>query len=419
MTTTVMPGPRSGRVRPPCSKSQAHRLLICAALSGRESVIRCDTVSRDIEATAECLRALGASIRPTGEDGLLVTPIRALPEGERRLPCAESGSTLRFLLPVVGALGARAVFLREGRLPERPLAPLDAELTRHGMTIEAEGALLRCGGKLRPGGYTLPGDVSSQYISGLLMALPHLDSASTLTVTGKRESEAYVTMTENALALAGIRIDPTAEGYSIPGGQTGALPEMLRVEGDWSGAAFFLCMGALSGQGVTVEGMDLASAQGDRGVLDILRAMGARIDTDGAAVRVRRGELRGTVIDAAPVPDLIPALCAAAAAAEGTRRAVNAARLRLKESDRLATTAAMLRALGGEVEELPDGLVIRGGKPLRGGTVDSHGDHRIAMAAAVAACAAEGPVQVLGSECVGKSYPDFWQHLSALKGEST
>ena len=418
MNVSVLPGPKTGRVRPPCSKSQAHRVLICAALADRESVIYCDGVSRDIEATAACLAALGAEIRPTQNGGLAVTPIDHVPAGERVLPCGESGSTLRFLLPVVGALGARAVFRRGGRLPERPLAPLDRELAAHGMTITVDGPEVHCGGKLIPGEYTLPGDVSSQYISGLLLALPRLDADSTLTVTGKIESAGYITMTENALALSGVKIETMPGGYRIPGGQTGHMPTPLRVEGDWSGAAFFLCMGAQSPAGVTVEGVDLASAQGDRAVVEILRTMGAVIECAPGTVTVRRGALRGTVIDAAPIPDLIPTLAAVAASAEGETRIVNAARLRQKESDRLATTAAMLRALGADAKELPDGLVIRGREALSGGTVDACGDHRIAMAAAVAACAAAQAVIVHGGECVSKSYPAFWEHLSSLKGET-
>ena len=417
MNTLVSPGPKTGRVRPPCSKSQAHRLLICAALSQNAVEIECDSVSRDIEATAACLSALGAHLRRT-EKGYAVSPIRTVPEGECRLPCGESGSTLRFLLPVVGALGAEAAFHREGRLPERPLAPLDSELARHGMHLAADGAALRCSGQLLPGDYTLPGDVSSQYISGLLMALPRLSGESTLTVTGKVESEAYITMTENALALAGVRMEKSNWRYTIPGGQTGTLPEKRRVEGDWSGAAFFFCMGALSRGGVMVEGMDRCSVQGDRAVLDILRAMGAEITAGLDGISARGGALHAIEIDAAPIPDLIPTLAAVAAAAEGETRIVNAARLRLKESDRLATTAAMLRALGGDVDELPDGLVVRGKERLAGGTVDSCGDHRIAMAAAVAASACRDSVTILGSECAAKSYPAFWKDLAALKGET-
>ena len=418
MNRAVLPGARRGEVKIPASKSQAHRLLICAALGTGETLLRCDGISRDIAATAACLRALGADIRE--EPGCLrVRPIRALPAGECVLPCGESGSTLRFLLPVVGALGARAVFVREGRLPQRPLAPLDAELAAHGMTLREEGTLLRCAGKLRSGDYSLPGDVSSQYISGLLLALPLLDGESRLTVTGKRESAAYITMTEQALALAGISIGKHNTGYIIQGGQRGRLPETLEVEGDWSNAAFFLVLGALSPDGVLVRGTDSGSAQGDRAVLDILRAFGAEVTETAGGVLARRGALRGQTVDAAPIPDLIPVLSVLAAVSEGETRIVNAGRLRLKESDRLRSTTAMLRALGAEIEELPEGLVIRGLPRLAGGAAESAGDHRIAMSAAVAASVCAGPVTVRGAECTAKSYPRFWEDLESLERGET
>ncbi len=417
MKITLAHGSRCGAVRIPASKSQAHRLLILAALGENETVLACDGISKDIAATAACLNALGADICET-EPGLLrVRPIREVPKGLCHLPCGESGSTLRFLLPVVGALGAECVFHREGRLPERPLAPLDRELTAHGMTLRAEGALLYAGGALQSGHYTLPGDVSSQYISGLLMALPRVTGESALRVTGEIESAAYITMTEDALRLAGTSFRKENQTYHISGGQRCRFPETLTVEGDWSNAAFFLCMGALSKAGVRVEGLDPASSQGDRGVLEILRRFGAEVQETADAVFVRRGELRGITIDAAPVPDLIPALAVLAAAAEGETRVINGARLRLKESDRILSTCALLRAVGAEAEELPDGIVIRGGKPLKGGTADPFGDHRIAMAAAVAACAAEGDVTVLGMECTAKSYPRFREDLASLRME--
>ena len=415
MIRELTPGPRCGCVKIPASKSQAHRLLIVAALGEGETRLVCDGISKDIAATIACLRALGAEIRE--EDGALrVRPIRAIPAGECRLPCGESGSTLRFLLPVVGALGARAVFVREGRLPERPLSPLDGELCAHGMTLAEEGALLHCGGKLVPGDYSLPGNVSSQYISGLLLALPQLAEESRLTVTGPLESAAYVTMTEDALRLAGIEFDKHNNVYIINGQQEARLPESLTVEGDWSNAAFFLALGALSPQGMKVMGMDRRSSQGDRAVLEILRGFGAEIAEEGSALLIRRGTLRAQVIDAAPIPDLIPVLSVVAAVAEGETRIVNAGRLRLKESDRLRSTTAMLTALGAQIEELAEGLVI-GGKPrLTGGTVDSAGDHRIAMSAAVAASVCTGRVTVEGAECVQKSYPRFWEDFDALFG---
>ena len=415
MNRLVRPGERFGCVRIPSSKSQAHRLLICAALSEAETELRCDGISDDIAATAACLNALGAEITES-EDLLRVRPLRTVPHEELLLPCGESGSTLRFLLPLAGALGARAAFDRRGRLPQRPLAPLDGELAAHGMTLGSEGALLRCAGTLRSGEYRLPGNVSSQYISGLLMALPLTAGDSTLTVTGQVESAAYITLTERALRLSGFRFEKRGERYELPGGQRGRLSGTHTVEGDWSNAAFFLVMGALSLQGLRLRGLDRLSAQGDRAVLDILRGFGAQIYFDGDDVLVLRGELRGQTIDAAPIPDLIPALSVVAAVADGETRVVNASRLRLKESDRLRSTAAMLRALGAEAEELADGLVIRGRRRLAGGTVDSAGDHRIAMAAAAAASVCEGPVEIRGAECVRKSYPRFWEDLDSLSG---
>lgn len=418
MKKTVLPGERAGQVKIPASKSQAHRLLICAALGERETVISCDGISKDIAATAACLNALGSAVEETTPGQLRVTPVRAVPEGVCVLPCGESGSTLRFLLPVVGALGAKADFYREGRLPQRPLAPLDSALRAHGMDIQSEGSLLRCRGQLRGGDYVLPGNVSSQYISGLLMALPLLKGDSSLHITERIESGAYISMTEAALALSGIELQKNGRDYQIPGGQRAALPPQLTVEGDYSNAAFFLCMGALSREGVTVSGLRADSLQGDRGVLEILVRLGARVETRPEGICVRRGDLHGCVIDAAPVPDLIPVLSVVAAVAAGRTEIVNAGRLRLKESDRLKSTCGLLTALGCDVTELKEGLIIRGRERLTGGVIDSCGDHRIAMSAAVAACACQSPVTVLDAECVQKSYPRFWEDLEQLRGGS-
>ena len=416
MKRMISPGARTGRVHIPASKSQAHRLLICAALGEETCEIVCDGVSADIAATAECLRALGAKVERT-ETGFRISPIQKVPEGCCELLCGESGSTLRFLLPVVGALGAQAVFHREGRLPQRPLAPLDGVLTAHGMTLSEEGDLLLCSGQLQAGNYEIAGNVSSQYISGLLMALPRLTGESALTVTGTLESAAYIAMTEDALRLSGVEFSKNGASYAITGGQRFRLPVRTAVEGDWSNAAFFLCMGALSKGGVRVEGLNLKSSQGDRGVLDVLRAFGAEVGEGGDTVTVRRGTLRGVTIDASPIPDLIPVLSVVASVAAGETRVENASRLRLKESDRLQSTANLLRALGGRVEEKEDGLVITGVPALHGGAVETQNDHRLAMSAAVAACAATGGVTVDNDACVAKSYPRFWEDYGSLKGE--
>ena len=416
MNKTILPGAHTGEVHIPASKSQAHRMLLCAAMGENEVTLRCRGLSKDILTTVACLKALGASVDAEGEV-LHLRPVSAPPPGLCLLPCGESGSTLRFLLPLVGALGASAVFEREGRLPERPIEPLGRELCRNGMDIRSDGARLSCSGQLRPGAFSLPGNISSQYISALLMTLPLLEGESTLHMEGALESAAYVAMTEEVLRLGGVRTEKTGYGYRIPGGQRCRFAPELSVEGDYSNAAFFLCAGALSERGIRVTGLDPQSRQGDRAIVPLLEEMGAQVASDGSSVTVKRAALHGITIDASPIPDLIPVLSVVAAAASGETRVIHAQRLRLKESDRLHSTTQMLRALGAEAEELPDGLVIRGGRTLAGGTVDACGDHRIAMSAAVAGGICRGAVTICGSECVQKSYPDFWTDFQQLKGD--
>ena len=416
MNKTILPGARTGEVHIPASKSQAHRMLLCAAMGENEVTLRCRGLSKDILATVACLKALGASVDAEGEV-LHLRPVSAPPPGLCLLPCGESGSTLRFLLPLVGALGASAVFEREGRLPERPIEPLGRELCRNGMDIRSDGARLSCSGQLRPGAFSLPGNISSQYISALLMTLPLLEGESTLHIEGALESAAYVAMTEEVLRLGGVRTEKTGDGYRISGGQRCRFAPELSVEGDYSNAAFFLCAGALSERGIRVTGLDPRSRQGDRAIVPLLEEMGAQVASDSSSVTVKRDALHGITIDASPIPDLIPVLSVVAAAASGETRVIHAQRLRLKESDRLHSTTQMLRALGAEAEELPDGLVIRGGRTLAGGTVDACGDHRIAMSAAVAGGICRGAVTICGSECVQKSYPDFWTDFQQLKGD--
>lgn len=288
----------------------------------------------------------------------------------------------------------------------------------HGMRLQQDGSVLHTDGQLTAGDYSLPGNVSSQFISGLLFALPLLSGNSTLTVTGALQSARYVAMTEQALAEAGILIKKDGPVWQIGGEQRYAAPSLQTVEGDWSNAAFFLCMGALSRQGVCVSGLDPASLQADRAITEILTRFGAEVNIEGDTVTVRRGTLRGITLDAGPVPDLVPVVSVLAALCAGETRIENAARLRIKESDRLRTTAALIEALGGTVRELPDGLVITGQPALAGGSVDASGDHRIAMSAAVAACGCTQPVTVCGSACVAKSYPAFWEDFTALQEEA-
>ena len=417
MNKTISPGSRFGTVAAPASKSHGHRLLLCAALSEGENTVDFGGLSLDIAATLRCLRALGAEVKINGTKAVFQNSIHNQVYHNRiALPCGESGSTLRFLLPLCGALGAEAEFRLEGRLPERPLYPLDALLCTHGMELRREGSSLFCSGRLQGGEYRITGSVSSQYITGLLYALPLLPFDSTLTVTDKVESAPYIAMTEDALRQSGIRWGKNDWVYTVSGGQHYALPERCRVEGDCSNAAFFLAMGAFSEPGVTVNHIPRNSLQGDKQMLNLLRFFGAEVQEEGESVTVCRGPLHGIAIDASDIPDLVPVLSVVAAGAEGVTQIFNAGRLRSKESDRLHSTAALLSSLGAEAEELPDGLIIHGGKALKGGTVDSFHDHRIAMAAAVAASLCQESVTVTDALCTDKSFPGFWEELASLGG---
>ncbi len=363
-----------------------------------------------------CLRALGAEFTRPG-DTLRVTPI-GRPVPNALLPCGESGSTLRFLLPVAAALGASARFTGEGRLPERPVKDLLYCLRAHGAVFDRETLPLTVSGALSGGDYTLPGDISSQYVSGLLLALPLLKQDSRIILRSALRSSGYVEMTLAALSQFSVSFVRQADGFFIAGGQGFRAGDgTLEVEGDWSNAAFFLAAGAI-GSAVTVTGLRADSRQGDRIIADLLKKFGAQVRMEGDAVTVFPGHLRGLTVDLGDIPDLLPPLAIVAAAADGETRFINAARLRLKESDRLSAVAALLRSLGAEAEEGPDFLTVRGGKRLRGGAADSRGDHRIAMACALAAVVCDGDIILENPAVVEKSYPDFFSDYHRMGGKS-
>ena len=403
-----------GTVRSIPSKSLAHRMLICAALAGEESEVVCPSLNADIEATAVCLGAFGAKLRRVGES-IFVRPLPREQTLSCTAPCGESGSTLRFLLPVACALGQEATFTGRGRLPERPMGALCGALRAHGASVSADKLPITVSGALRGGEFTLPHDVSSQYVTGLLFALALKAEGGCVALDGEPESAPYIDLTRHALARFGVQTERSGNTFLVPPGQRYVSPGRVVVEGDWSNAAFWLCAGAIGRRSVTVTGLDSASLQGDRAVTALLERFGARTETTQDAVTVFPGTLRGIEIDARNIPDLVPVLAVTAAAAQGETRITGAKRLRLKESDRIASTAALLRALGAQVRETEDGLVIAGGS-LRGGTVDACGDHRIAMAAAVGACACPDRVTILGAEAVAKSYPAFFEDFAALGG---
>ncbi len=387
--------------------------MIAAAFADAPTHFTLTGAGEDIAATARCLRAIGVSVETHG-DTMRITPTDTYTDNAVA-DCGESGSTLRFLVPVVAALGLTVTFLRRGRLPQRPMEPLASELARHGVTLtDNEDGSLTVQGQLTAGAYSIAANVSSQFVTGLLFALSLLPASSTLTLTGEIESAPYINMTLDTLATFGAAPLATdgARVFHIPGftAQPFRTPHALLPEGDYSGAAFPLVAGAIGTHPVTVTGLFADTAQGDAEILSLLRAFGARVEIDKArhAVTVFPAPLRATCIDAKQIPDLVPVLAVLATAADGVTEITGAARLRIKESDRIATTAAMLRALGGEVEERADGLSVKGTGRLRGGEVDGAGDHRIVMSAAVAALLCDDPVTIHGAEAVRKSYPEFF-----------
>lgn len=380
MDITIQPRLLRGSIHVPPSKSMAHRLLVCAAFAKTSSDLICPQINDDIAATAEALNRLCHAVarRDYGYD---ICPYQC--EGDCGpdavyINCRESGSTLRFLLPIVGALGIDTIFEMEGRLPQRPLSPLWEEMERMGCTLTRTAQnRIHCTGKLRPGHYRIDGSVSSQFVSGLMMALPLIEGETSLEITGKVESKPYIDMTRYVL-------DQFQDG----------CPERIEVEGDWSSAAFWLAANALGSQ-IAVTGLNENSVQGDRMIVGLLPKLKDHI-----------------TISAGDIPDLVPILAVVAAAHKGAVF-TDIRRLRLKESDRVASVIAMIEGLGGKAEATEHTLTVYG-TGLTGGTVDSFGDHRIAMAAAIAATICKAPVTVLRAECVKKSYPGFWEEYRRL-----
>lgn len=402
-------GPLGGRVASIASKSQLQRLLLCAALADRETVVHGASDAADVQAMCRCLRRTGARVTADGKT-LRVQPVTEQAHGAA--DCGESGATLRFLLPWRRRSGEKRRSVCTAACRSGRSGPLWEALEAHGVRLSrpAPGELL-CAGRLESGRFLLPGDVSSQFFSGLLFALPLLSGPSELHAATPPESAGYIAMTLAALRRFGIVTEPLPDGWAVPGGQRYRSPGAVRAEGDWSNAAFWLAAGALS-RPVTVTGLQAESGQGDRVILEYLRRFGAEVEQNADAVTVRPAPLHGCSLDVRSTPDLAPPLALLAACAAGTTRITGAARLRYKESDRLASIAAALRALGADVRDLPDGLEIAGGR-LTGGTVDACGDHRIAMLAAIASARCD--VRLRGAECVEKSDPHFWQTLAGLR----
>ncbi len=404
MDIQITPRHLSGTVTPPPSKSMAHRLLIAAALGSGISTVRGVAMSQDVEATLRCLTALGGhwqettpgTLEITGIGGRRSTPGTALPH----LDCGESGSTLRFFLPIALAVAGGGVFTGQGRLMARPQGPYLDLFREKGIFCEQTDGTLTVRGTLEPGEYHLPGNVSSQFFTGLLFALPLLDGPSTIVPTTAVESWDYILMTLDALTGAGVTAaEPHTPGEAFRVCPSAYQPFDRTVEADWSQAAFWYAAIALGSQ-LELTGLNAFSVQGDMAVVPHFLRLTQPGDRE---------------IDVSGIPDLLPPLAVMAAVRSGTTRFVNAARLRMKESDRLETTAALLTTLGVSAQAGPDFLTVQGGA-ITGGTVDGANDHRIVMAAAIAATASSSPVTIRGAEAVKKSYPDFWEVYQSLGG---
>lgn len=409
-------GTLHGKVTPPPSKSQAHRLLICAALGAEPCSIVCSSVNDDIMATMRCLNALGAKI--TFSSGVFdVQPVSVVKGGT--LDCGESGSTLRFLISVAAVLGADATVTGAGKLPQRPMAALTDVLAAHGMDFErhaTEELPVTCRGTLHGGRFTLPGNISSQYLTGLLFALPLAAVDSEIEVVGGLTSASYIDMTIDALRVAGISVERSGNIFRIKGNQQYRMPSCVVIEGDWSSAAFWVVAGVIGKSPVTVCGMNNGSLQGDSAIIDHLRGMGAFITIDNDSVVAMPSHLFGAELDCMDTPDLVPVLSIAATVAQGTTTFTNVGRLRFKESDRLAAMKSVLESFGISSSIGEDTFTVYGGEPVAVAPVDSFGDHRIAMSAAVMSTVAQGVTTIKGTNCVAKSYPSFFDDFAALGG---
>ncbi|MBQ8164872.1 MAG: 3-phosphoshikimate 1-carboxyvinyltransferase [Clostridia bacterium] len=405
MDITVKSAVLNGSVSVVDSKSEAHRKLICSLLSfGKTSVI-CSNTSDDINATINCLKALNAEVSQD-EKNIYVDSENIKATGAE-LNCGESGSTLRFFIPIVCALGLNVTFTGEGRLPERTNAVLIDLLSKKGCMFDrADGLPLTVSGKIESGTYEIPGNISSQYISGLLFALPLLSGDSVIKIIGKTESVPYIDLTLEALSEFGIKadFDKSKGEIKVYGNQKYKSSGNVKVNGDWSNGAFWLCLSNLAGNKLNVENLKADSVQGDKAIVDIITKI--KSADDGETVTV----------DCRQIPDLVPVMSVFASSRKGETVFSGCERLKIKESDRIKTTVEMITNLGGNAEEIENGIRIYGKGKLTGGTVECYNDHRIAMSSAVASTICDGDVIIKGAQCVKKSYPLFFEEFQRLGG---
>lgn len=389
MVAEITPRKLVGEIDAIASKSVVHRMLICAALADGKSEITTNTTSVDIEATASALRSMGADIEKNGNT-FIIKPIKGTEKCF--VDCKESGSTLRFLVPVCASLGKSAVFTGSGRLPERPMKLLTDEMKNHGVSV-GDTFPIEISGKLEKGVYTLDGSVSSQFVTGLLLSLPQAGGGE-IHLTGIVQSRSYIDITLSVMEKFGVNVEVKGNTFIVPDKRFSSA--VLTAEGDWSNSAFFLA------SGVRVNGLDENSEQGDKKVVALLEKL-----------ENKKGKI---IVDVSDIPDLVPVLAVKASLRDDETLFINAERLRIKESDRIQSTVAMINGLGGKAEGTESTIKIFGTSTLKGGRIQSFNDHRIVMAAAIGAVFAEEKVVIDGAEAVRKSYPGFFEDYKKLGG---
>ena len=412
MKAFLEPAKMGGSVNAIASKSYAHRMLLCAMLSEKEVVLKGTTFSKDIEATLNCVKALGSQVQQKKDEYIIKKS--KIDEENIVLDCIESGSTLRFILPIALALGKKCKVIGKEGLAKRPLKDLLDTLRAHGAVIDGDSLPLEISGKLTSGDYKIKGDVSSQYITGLLMALPLLDGDSTISIEGEMVSSKYIDITKDVLKDFGIKVEDLDGGFYIPGNQKYIQQKELRVQGDWSNAAFWLALGALNSE-VKINGLFFESVQGDREIIQILMNMGAKVSLRGTQIIVSPNKLHAITLDAKDIPDLVPIVSIVMAHADGISIIKNVDRLRIKETDRLKAVLDVLKIMGIKARYVDNELHILGGK-INAFEVDSYNDHRMVMMAAIAASKADGKCIINNIEAVNKSYPNFFEDYKLLGG---
>ena len=399
MDIKITPTKLKGEVRVPSSKSFAHRQIMCAAFAKGEIVIENVSMSQDIAVTIGAMNELGADIKADGTN-VTVRGIEKIPTEPVTIDCGESGSTLRFVIPVAAALGVTATFTGRGKLPSRPITPYVTELSKKGISFNGyDGSMpFTISGKLQSGDYRIAGDISSQFVTGLILGLSLIEGRSTVTLTSPLQSKPYVDITLRSLEMFGRSVARTENGFEIIGGND-FVPCKTAVEDDFSQAAFFFVANAL-GSCISMPTLPLISAQGDSIIRSVVE------------------NKKAFELDCSDIPDIVPIMSVLATQLEGTTKLTNVARLRIKESDRIETTLSLVNALGGKARCVGDEIHIEGKTQLKGGRVNSHNDHRIAMSAAIAATVCENEVIIEDAGCVKKSYPHFFDDYNKLGGNA-